>query len=427
MESERQTITVHRINQSPIEIPRDTVIFVDRSRVVDGVCSLKRFYRYELHGQGYVSPYSNRDLAIGGAVHEGLDLLLQGGTLAKALEVAVKYFYDQPFADSLLLEQRERLNLDDAHLVQAFVFAFDHLYLNDIFSQYKVLAIEEEINWLLGEMREPIYDPNTGTHRDKIVVMSRPDGVWQHLQTENYWHVSHKTTGVYTDLTIQGLEVDEQRFLECMAIWAKYGKPPEGSYYNYFLKGKRYWDKSYGTERLVNGIIRPYLNRLAVTGGEILPDMISYVGEWTELEEGNPMPVTHKVRKGFERVSIYDEMDYGTYLEWVRDELVPRKKNYLSELVVGLIPEYFKPDLALEDMGALMQDEEAWARKMSIIGRNDVNSYTMRELRRRKSHCLSFGRVCTYHPICWRGRSVEQLVDDGKLIPRPINHLQEAD
>lgn len=424
---ERERVTVHRIEQDPIEVEKDSIIWVDRSRIEDGVCGPKRFYRYELHGQGYVSPYSNRDLDIGGSLHEGLDLLFQGGTLSKAMEVAVQHYCQRPRdPGNLLKEQEETLMLDDIHMVQGFLFAYYNTYLKEVFDTYKIIAVEEEINWLLGEMVEPIYDHATKSYRDKIVVMSRSDGVWEHLTTGNLWHSSHKSAGMFNDISAQKLEVDEQRYLESMAIWAKYGRPPEGSLYNYFIKGRKEWDKTYGIERYTSGIIRPYLNRRAAIG-EILPEMLSYVGKWTELEEGNPIPVNGQVGKAFERVAIYDQMDYGTYLEWLRDGLVPRKRDYLAELVAGLVQEYFNPDLAVQDMAALMQEEEEWAQKIYLIGRDEINEHTHRELRKRKSQCFSWQKRCTYFDICWRGRSPEAMVEEGKLIVRPINHLQEVE
>lgn len=424
---EREKVTVYRVNQDPIEVEKDSIIWVDRSRIDDGVCDFKRFYRYELHGQGYVSPYSNRDLDIGGSLHEGLDLLLQGGELYKAMEVAVAHYYDRPSDPmGLMLEQKERLMLDDAHMVQGFLFAFYNTYLPEILETYKIIAIEEEINWLLGELVEPIYDHTTKSLRDKIVVMSRPDGVWEHINSGNYWHSSHKSAGQFNDISNQKLEVDEQRFLESMAIWAKYGKPPEGSLYNYFIKGRKEWDKTYGIERYTTGIIRPYLNRKMALG-EIMPEMLSYVGKWSELEPGNPVPVNGQVGKAFERVAIYEEMDYGTYLEWIRDGLVPRKRDYLKELVAGLVEEYFNPDIALEDMRSLMNQEEEWAQKLYVIGRQNITYHTHTELRRRKSHCFSWQRRCTYYDMCWKGRTIEGMVAEGKLIVRPINHLQEVE
>jgi hypothetical protein len=90
-----ETITVYRINQPPIEVPPERCIFVDRTRIEDGLCPRKRFIRYELGGMGYTaSSSSNEDLVIGGATHEGLDLLLQGGTLDKCLQLAEDYFWE---------------------------------------------------------------------------------------------------------------------------------------------------------------------------------------------------------------------------------------------------------------------------------------------------------------------------------------------
>src|SRR5262245_18641831 len=119
------TITLYRLNHPPIEVPPEKCIFTDRSRIEDGSCMRKRYLRYELDGFGYVSPGANEDLVIGGPTHEGLDLLLQGGSLEKALQVTEDYFWEKAsYPDFLLPEQQEALGWDGCNLAKAFVYAF---------------------------------------------------------------------------------------------------------------------------------------------------------------------------------------------------------------------------------------------------------------------------------------------------------------
>jgi hypothetical protein len=412
-------ITVYRIGQDPIEVPPERIIFTDRSRIDDGSCPRKRFIRFELGGMGYVpQSFSNEDLVIGGATHEGLDLLLQGGSLEKSLEVAEDYFWENIcYPDYLLPEQQEALGWDGCNLAKAFIYSFNSTYLSQLLELYEVIEVEEEINWLVGEVYP---DPNIADIVDYIVMMSRPDGLLRHKQTGKLWHVSHKTAQDFPELQIDKLKIDIQRFSESLGIWAKYGEPVEGTLYNYFLKGRRYKDKDLNIDRFSSGLIHPYMQRMG-PGGEVTPEMLSFVYEWNELV-GCDLRL-RKLGKGWERVSIYNEMDFFTYLSWLESEAVPRNKNYLRDSIVGHKEVYFNKDHAERWLDGIAFAEEDWARKVDLATRTEDG--LDRTIPLQSSECFSWNRKCPYHGICWEDQSVESLLDDGSLVIREPNHLVE--
>jgi hypothetical protein len=417
-------ITVHRIGQPPIEVPPERCIFTDRSRIEDGSCPRRRYLRYELDGMGYVSPSSNEDLVIGGATHEGLDVLLQGGTLKQALAVTEDYFWENIcYPDYLLPEQQDALGWDGCNIAKAFVYSFDSAYLQQLLDTYEVMEVEEEINWLVGE----VYRHNDASHPDYIVMMSRPDGVLRHKETGRLWHVSHKTAQIFNDIQVEKLKIDSQRFSESMAVWAKYGEPPEGTLYNYFLKGKRYQDKDLNIDRFSSGLIHPYMQRMG-PGGDINAEMLSFVYEWNELEDHNLR--SRRLGKGWERVTIYNEMDFFLYLNWLENEAVPRHKDYLKESIVGLKEEFFDQEFAQRWVTGVAYAEEEWAKRVEWSSsehfEDDLNNYYAKMFPLQSSECFSWNKKCTYHGICWDRQNLASLIEEGRLIPREPNHLVEA-
>jgi hypothetical protein len=415
------TITIYRIGQDPIELPPERCIFIDHSRIVDGLCPRKRYLRYELGGMGYVSPGSGEDLNIGGSTHEGLDNLLQGGTLEQALTVAEDYFWEHAaYPDYLLPEQQDALGWDGCNLAKAFIYAFNVSYLPQLLETYEVLEVEEEINWLVGWI-------HAGDNDDKaIVMMSRPDGLLRHKETGKLWHVSHKTAQDFQPLQIDKLQIDSQRFSESMAIWAKYGEPVQGTLYNYFLKGKRYKDKDLSIDRFSSGLIHPYMQRLATIGGDLIPENLSFIYEWNELD--GHLLRSRRLGKGWERVTIYNEMDFMTYLGWLEGQIVPRGRDYLAESIVGMHEVWFNEEHAERWQRGVARSEEDWARKVEHVGRGDGwidGDLADQTIPLQHSECYSYNRPCTYLGICWQDQPIESLIYDGSLVARTPNHLIE--
>lgn len=424
-------VTVYRLYADPIEVDSDDIAWVDHSRMLDGLCARRRYLRYEHDGMGIVSPGRGEDLVIGGTIHEGLDLLFQGGTIDQSMEVAMDYYNSAPpMPDYILPEQQEILKGDSLHLSLAFIYGFSYSYLPQLLEEYKVLEVEEEINWLLTEINPPI-----GGKR-YVVMMSRPDGVLQHQKSSDLWHMSHKSyNGVFNDMKIVQLDVDSQRMAECLAVRAKYGRPVAGTVYNYFLKGKKYLDKSCGLERFTSGLIRPWMQRLA-PGGEILPELLAFDYEWDELDPTTWQTKSRRLGKGWEKVSIYNEMDYMTYLQWLKHSYIKPPsaivgRDYLAESIAGNVPVYFNEPYALRWMAGAGQKELNWLKNLYEVEGGSLNDDADDSFNYlfplEQSQCFSYNRPCSYHPICWKGVPIDYLIESGDMQPRDPNHMQEGE
>ena len=414
---EEDLIKVYRLGEDPIEIPRSGIIWTDRSRMACP-CPRKRYLESEYAGTGYISVARNEDLTIGGAVHEGIDLLLQGGSLDKALTVAEEnYLGAHPWGDWLLPEQKEILTGDGLHIVKALVYAFHSCYLPQYLEQYEVIDVEEEINWLLH------YDD---TVKRYIVCMSRPDAVLRDRKTGKIWHVSHKTAKKFDDIVLARLDVDLQRFAEGLAVEAKYGEPIEGTLYNYLIKGDRRKDEATGCDRYTTGLIRPYIFRQS--GGDLTPEMISFGWEWNHLDITTGQVSKKRLGKGWEKVDIHKEMDFMTYLGWLEQKWVQREGNdYLLDAIAGMVPVYWNADHARRWMLGAGLEELIWFYKIVVTGNKaDLNDDEVaKKIPLASSHCFSYNHRCQYFDVCWRGRHPDTLLDEGSLIHREPNHLQE--
>jgi hypothetical protein len=409
-------IKVYRVGDEPLLLPRSEIIWTDGSRMRE-MCPRKRYYTYHYGGTGYIPTARNEDLLIGAAVHEGVDLLMQGGSINKSLDVAkFCYLEGKPWGDWLLPEQKEILTQDGLHLVQALVYAFFVCYLDQYKDQYEVLEVEEEINWLVRRVGNL-----------SLVCMSRPDAILRHRESGRLWHVSHKTSKRFDESVLRGLDVDVQRFAEGYAIWAKYGESIEGTLYNYFIKGDRRRDETTGMDRYTTGLIRPYIFRQS--GGDLTPEMVRFPYEWDELNIKTGKVSKSRPPKGWEKSDIYKEMDFMTYLEWLREKWVQRAgSDYLLDSQAGMVPVFFDQNHARRWLDGIRHLEEDWYDKawvMSKAGQDSFETVLNHNIPLAPSQCFSYNHRCQYFNTCWRGRTPESLLEQGDLTHREPNHLQE--
>lgn len=412
---QNELIKIYRLDNKPIEIERDKIIWIDRSRLETGLCPRHRYLAYDFNGLGYSPTGRNQDFVIGSTVHEGCDVLLQGGSIEQAFLVMEDYYYDQPpFSDAMDPDQADILTKDGIFLAKGLVYSFYSRYLSDLLSQYDVLEVEEEINWLIGENDNKF-----------IVMMSRNDGVLRSKESGKIWTLSHKTTSRYNHIVYSKLEIDMQRFSESLAVEAKFKEEVEGTLYNYFDKGEKRLDNEYNIKRHDSGLIRPYINRMGIIG-DINPELLHFQSQWTELENGKEK--VRKLGKGWERCSIYDEMDYEEYLKWLEDSKIPRHKDYLHESVVGLIPQFYNKKHSRRWLNGLRREEILRSIDIEIIKIaepyvDDIDS----SFPLKSSECYNKynnGR-CIFYENCWHSSSIIDLESNGLIEVRKPNHKQE--
>lgn len=385
-------------------------------------CQRKRYLGFEYDETGYVSATRNEDLTIGSAVHAAVDVLIKGGSFADAMvEAKCSYHGAPPWADYLMPEQKEILTNDGIALVHALVYAFYVVYLPTFMAEYETLEAESEINWLVRELDEGY------SGKYFIVCMSRPDAILRHKASGKLWHVSHKTAKRFDQLSVQRLTVDIQRFAESLAIQAKYGEEVEGTLYNYFLKGTKTFDPITSMDRYTTGLIRPYIYRQV--GGEITPESLSFGYEWNHVDTTTGVVSKKRLNKGWERCSIYNEMDFGQYLEWLQQKWILREgHDYLMDSIAGMIPMYWDQDAANRWLLGIQQSEDEWADRVSTVGgKANLSAIdTSYFIPLASKECFSYNSRCAYFPICWEGREPDDLLAEGSFIKRTPNHPIES-
>jgi hypothetical protein len=195
-----------------------TRIYTDRSRIeTHQACARRRFLEYHQDGLGITSVKKSLPLAVGGAVHVGLSVLLTEGqryldatpdafsgvlhdivsqrSIEKlAVDAALADFAEYSGHLDIPTENGSRGNLggpsedtvneldeylyrEQASLVEALTRAYARRRLKPLLTQYEVLEVEREGEWLLGDFTAPrTAIPNIKWLTDKGEVVDSREG-----------------------------------------------------------------------------------------------------------------------------------------------------------------------------------------------------------------------------------------------------------
>jgi hypothetical protein len=409
---DNEKILLYRIGADPIEVDPEQCVFLDRSNA-EKLCLRDRYYSTEYGGFGYVSSGSSIHLTVGGGIHEFLDARVQGVPYEASLLIAGDYLDDNlSFPEFYLEEQTAALTNDATHMVTAFAYVFEHLVLERMMNEFDLVNVEEEINWVLDE-RGGRY----------LVVMSRPDVSLRHRSTGAIWHGSYKTASIFPEIKNVELKTDIQRWLESYAIWAKYGEPPKGTLYTYFIKGDKYWDKDLKINRFGSGLIHPWRQSRTI-GGDINPEDFSPRYSWQEL-------VGYELKKRqlgstWVRCSVWDEMNFMEWLDWLRDGVAKNSEGFLSDTIIPLRDEPFIIDDANKWKTGFIRRERLWANALWALECEGTDDVFDARIYLEPSQCVDrYNNICPYYTICWGNDTIESLVERGKLKAREPNHQIE--
>lgn len=430
------TIPVYALNGEFLELDREKCWVSDRSRINLGkVCPRKRYLSYHSGplGKGVEAARQGEDLALGTAVHWGLERLLlsdlsEPDLVRMGAEAALLQFRElaregidvqgDDFIWQVAPEAAQLLVDEQAAIAQGLVYAFGARQLEPLIAQYEVVSLEEEINWLLTESSQD------ETSRFGV-FMSRPDAILRHRANGKLYVVSYKTAKKFEDDTIGRLECDPQRFTEGLAVQARYGEEIAGVLYFYLLKGNKWKDKDLGYKRYTSWLVRPWVNEQSAIGG-LQPSNFAMEYEWFSPEDGK----THRLGKGWRRCDVWRELDDGMaqWLEWLDQGLVQPEmgRDWLRELVVDPVPVAWDAGQAERWLRGTRMSETQWIEKAEMS--RDMNSPEMIDIAfpLYEHSCFNFKRPCGMLPICWRGETVEQAIASGRMKIRSFNHPQEA-
>jgi hypothetical protein len=267
-------------------------IATDRSRIETYQhCRRQRWYEYHQDGVGIVPVKKALALAVGGAVHKGLETLLRGSAavnwaaleenaVAAALadfasfkggnldiggeviarppsdgsgdvdeaQVAAASVVPAPYDDYLYREQ--------SALVEALVRAYARRRLRPLLEEFEVLEVEREGEWKLADL--------VTTHRlsgrdveidawGEVVFLSRPDALLRSRADNSLVLLSFKTTGQWDDRKRRDAEHDMQGLSEGIEIERRLGE-----WYEYVTQNPQHWQRKW--DQIIPPATFSYLN-----------------------------------------------------------------------------------------------------------------------------------------------------------------------
>lgn len=438
-----EMITVHRIGAEPVELERSQVHLTERTRWLSGLaCQQKRFYGYHWGGIGISSARPSEDLLLGRAVHKGLEEMLRdvaildqpeyGGGFKDYVEACAQsarqemidaaaegiaiqdnesYGEESPELAQLLIEEQ-------ANLAYALVWAFGRKRLAGLLERYEVVAVEPEINWLVGTVPANTWDSritNAGRlHATHIVMMSRPDAVLRSREDGKLRTVSWKTAQRFQMSTLEELEIHSQTMTEGLAVEAMYGEPSVGTFFGYFIKSAKSFDASIGMKRYQSGLIRPYMAYGGI--GELGPANFKVTGEWPDPDDPSR---NKRISKGWYRRDVWQEMTMPEWLEMLDGgEVQPEagKRDWLAEAVVEPMEQPFVREYGERLVQQIIQTEKDWMKVVSGERTPAMN----------EGECYNkYSKRCPHYMLCWRGETVEKQLAGGLRVMRTPNHPAE--
>ena len=348
-----------------------TKVFTDRSRVEQFQrCARSRWLGYHEAGMGITSTRKSLPLAVGGAVHEGLAVLLrmcQGGWEQYGMDVienaavtaALADFaafdagrleldagetatqdlstLDEPAREKIRSDIDEYLYHEQRSLVEAMVRAYSRRRLRPLLEQYEVLEVEREGQWLLFA--------GAGDYPDELWFMSRPDALLRDRQSNDLYIQSFKTGASWDLRKGKDAEHDAQGLSEGVEIEKRLGEwwhllhsgaetwrtrkdnmavmkylescaaPPRilGIRYEFLWKGERRRDKDltarFGVDMRSQSshLVRGYLNAGMASGDE------AWNWSWDYLKEGGE---TSKLYwKAWRGAAIWESMSVAKWID----------------------------------------------------------------------------------------------------------------
>ncbi len=413
-----ELVTVYRLGQDPIDLPRSQIVWLQRTAVVlQQKCPRECYINYHWNGRGIQPALTPDHFELGSAVHDGLERLVGGQPVGSAAPQANAYFASKAgsllMAGDVWLEQANpevyaELLQEQAHLAEGLVWTFDRRIWPGVSATYEVVSLEEEINWLVGQAHDGRW----------LVMMSRIDGLFRGRADEGLYVVSHKTAKQFYGDTLEKLSIDTQQFTEGLAVQAKYGTAPAGTLYFYFLKGKRGKDDA-GYPRHESPLVRPFMD-LSTSGFTHDPSHFAIYGKWAKTDQRPG----GSLGRGWERVNVWEEVEFDQWLEWLDAGYIQPQleRDWLGELVAEPMVEVWDAQRASEILELIAFEQSKWHEDLGQL----PDGRSLATVAPKRTHmCHRYNSKCGFYDICHSGASIEAGLMQGRWIPRISNHAIE--
>lgn len=395
---------------------------IDRSRILDfHACPRRRWLGYHVGGTGLQRTAKALPLIYGGAVHEGLAILLQGQGIEAAVEFALKWLSDIFNEKGFALDGEEATDKaiqyaikEQLALTEAMLRAWWAWEGPAFLESFEIIEVEKEGRAAL---------------RSGMELMFRPDALVRDRESGDCFVLSWKTTASYGQPEYARAMHDMQSLSEVWGIQQTAPVKIEGVIYKFLLKGKRLKDKYLGFYTQNTHLVYAWMRQ-----GSTPEDT-----EWSwkyefELDDGSGKST--RLGKGFRKVDVWSSYPGGTEA-WIAalaaNEITPRHISALESLFPQTLPVERRVDevqdwleqttheelKAQEDMTTLQQwpshgDPRSWKTMLNIYAPQ------------RTARCEDYRR-CAFVDLCWTPTVAADPIGSGLYSIRVPNHPSEKE
>jgi hypothetical protein len=427
-------------------------------------CPRYRYNQNYLLKKGVVPIQKSVPLVTGGAVHRGVEHLLNRVRIGQqpnvdiAVQEAVRQYRNDVeavgFSDKNIKndKQQEFTYYEQMALTEGLVRAWVIVELPRIQERYKVLAVERDI--------EPIEIASGVWFQAKV------DGEFQELSSNDYHNYSLKTMKQWDERSENSYKSDLQGITE---IWAveqdslrgdriidevvkkmleldqlamgrvtlkvveqttgfflkkKLGKKVSAVRFCILIKGARYKSPYNEDPELMithSPLVRGY--KL------VTPTSIEYAHSFRYPNPNNKSGFGI-LGKGWEPFNVWEQMGVGKWIEMIGSgEIQPEVGDILQKQVITPT-EYFRSEGEIEEAIAEIKAQEykiKYAIDLSRDTNNNVNQMDSVFPHIRK-HCeFHFGQACEYKTLCWQPEVKQDPLGSGLYQVRMPHHAAERD
>jgi len=334
-------------------------------------CRRKFYYNYLYGGAGWTKKQTPMELAIGLAVHAGMEALFRGKSSDEALEETEKTWasYTKEAREAnpnntLLMSQLE----EGSYLSQAFILAWLNFRAEEFHNTYEILQVEEEL-------RVPL-DICSAT----VTLAARCDAILRDRSTKDLWVLNHKTCKDWDSST---WKYDIQMWMEPLAAEHHFGEPCRGTIINAFRKGRPYQGL------LNNPLIYGYTNG----------------SDWS-----------YTSKPGWKKIFIPQ-----TSIDW-QDRIRKIPEAVIDTVLPRSLPVYPPTQPILTEW---LTSITRWQLEIAYYNSDDVSQeerLNYFEARRCKFTCAS----CEFSNVCFGQTDIDTVINDG-LLQKRIDHHATAE
>lgn len=399
---------------------------IDRTRIVATQrCPRSRWWGWEQQNpqslsRGLEPLRLGIPLATGGAVHQGLAIVLNGQPVEVAVGEAKKFLMDLAASRGLMVEEDEDVET-----------AFrEQLALTEALVRLAHLRVVPQIKATLGQPLPEWTEKEISRElAPGILMMARPDGLLITPSIDGlpagHLVVSWKTAASYDKRKDSDARVDMQGLSEAWVVEAELGQPITGVVMIYLIKGRRLPDKRLkGKWDQHSPLVRGWKKSDGFTTN------YAWTYEWTEEDPECGGQVTRRLGKGWVPFSVWQEMGVAAWMEMLNSgQVQPEAGDCLGRQYVIPVPYYRQARDMDRWVRQTRAQEERIARNLRVLEdwpfmeeevlANTFPLYT---------HSCSYPSQCNFHALCWGPSDIAQdPLNSGLYQVRVPNHPESED